>query len=149
MSLGEGGPVRFPTLYQNNRKGSRYFVMRSNRLRLIKNDGGSVRIIRARNRLIRLYNDLRNWRAVQEKCGASNVAVVYNFALHGIQPKNEKDRRACFLIQDPKPKDPYRILPKWLVRTEGALTFFNRQREHIKEMSKDTRETVAKAKRGE
>lgn len=74
--------------------------MKNNRLHLIKNDGGSIRILRARNRLIRLYNALRKnggWRAVQEQRGAKNVAIVYNFAMHGVEPSNIEDRKACFL----------------------------------------------------
>lgn len=74
--------------------------MKNNRLKLIKNNGGSVRVTRARNRLIRLYNANRKnggWREVQRLCGAKNVAIVYNFAVHGDEPPNLEDRKACFL----------------------------------------------------
>lgn len=121
--------------------------MKNNRVKLIKSDGGNPRVIRARNRLIRLYNELRNWRRVQEKCEASNVAVVYNFALHGVEPKNEKDRRACGLIQEIKPRSPFAGLPKWFERTDEALSFFNGQRAKVKQMSKDTRQAVIESKR--
>ncbi len=81
--------------------------MKNNRLRLIKKDGGNPKTVRARNRLIRLYNALRRnggWRAVQKERGAKNVAIVYNFAVHGKEPKSIEDRKACFLYKERKPR---------------------------------------------
>lgn len=110
-----------------NTEGSRIFVMRNNRLRLIKFDGGSKSVVRSRNRLIRLYNALRQeggWRAVQEQRGAKNVAIVYNFAVHGKEPVNLEDRKACFLparrcpsckrpMQNNKPHE-HKVIPQWM-----------------------------------
>lgn len=88
-------------------EGSQVFVMKNNRVRLVKSDGGNLRVVKSRNRLIRLYNALRQkggWRAVQAERGAKNVAIVYNFAMHGQEPKCIEDRKACFLYKERKPR---------------------------------------------
>lgn len=101
--------------------------MKNNRLRLIKSSGQDKTTVKSRNRLIRLYNALREkggWRAVQKERGASNVAVAYNFALHGIEPKRIEDREACFLpvnkclschrpIKSNKPHE-HKAIPSWM-----------------------------------
>lgn len=116
--------------------------MKNNRLRLIKNNGGSSYNLRERNRLIRLYNALRQkggWRAVQKECGARNVAVVYNFALHGTEPKNIEDRKACGLIRELKPRSPFAVLPKWFERTKENLQWFKSKRQQVKVLYRNTR----------
>src|SRR5262245_10001706 len=69
--------------------------MKNNRVRLIRSDGCDQNTVRARNRLIRLYNAVSKnggWRTVQKQIGSKNVGVVYNFAIHGIEPKNIDER---------------------------------------------------------
>lgn len=70
--------------------------MRNNRLVLIDNCGGIVDNLLSRNRVIRLYNRMRKfggWRSVRDELKIKNVATVYNFAVHGLEPKNLDERR--------------------------------------------------------
>jgi len=70
--------------------------MKNNRVRLVRSNGKDVSLVKSRNRLIRLYNahrENRGWRAVQDELGVKNVATVYNFAMHGIEPKNLEERK--------------------------------------------------------
>lgn len=74
--------------------------MKNNRLRLVKCEGHDKKVVRARNRLIRLYNQVRKdggWRKVAEVRDSSNQAYVYNFAIHGKEPPSPEERKACFL----------------------------------------------------
>lgn len=69
--------------------------MKNNRVLLIKKTEGDSYTVRARNRLIREYNKHRNnggWRSVRDKFKVKNVATVYNFAMHGTEPKNLEER---------------------------------------------------------
>jgi hypothetical protein len=70
--------------------------MKNNRLALIKSDGGILGDLKSRNRLIRLYNRVRKsggWRSVRDELKIKNVATVYNFAIHGTEPKNLDERK--------------------------------------------------------
>jgi len=101
--------------------------MTDNRLKLIISDGANRKVVRARNRLIRLYNALRHeggWRAVARERGSKNQQYIYNFAMHGIEPPNPRERKACFLpdricetckrpVRDKKPHVHIEV-PEWV-----------------------------------
>lgn len=70
--------------------------MKNNKVRLIGKDEGERYTVIARNKLIRAYNAHREnggWRAVRDEIGIRNVATVYNFAMHGTEPKNMEERK--------------------------------------------------------
>lgn len=74
--------------------------MKNNMIALLPLNDGDQRVVRSRNRLIRLYNQLRDrggWRAVAKARGSKNQQYIYNFAMHGIEPRNLVERKACFL----------------------------------------------------
>jgi hypothetical protein len=84
--------------------------MKNNRLKLVRSNGGSVNDLRARNRVIRLYNALQQkgvkggWRAVAKERGSKNQSYIYNFAMKGIKPSNHAERVACYLEKEKKPR---------------------------------------------
>lgn len=87
-------------------------------------------VIQARNRLFRLYDRLGTWRAVQEQRKVKNVATVYNFAVHGIAPREPVERVKLFLPRQPrKPREKRPDAPEWL----KAI------RKGIRMMAKDTK----------
>jgi hypothetical protein len=101
--------------------------MRNNELPLLRHNGNDKNIVRARNKLIRLYNEFRQsggWRAVAKARGSKNQQYIYNFAMHGIEPTNPVERRACFLpdrvcetckrtIRENKPH-VHKEMPEWM-----------------------------------
>lgn len=89
----------------------------------------------------------RSWRTIAHEDYADQVnhATLNRIAIHKGDwlPKDETILKALGLIT---PRSPFAGLPKWFVRTDDALSFFNRQRAKVKEMGKATRQAVVKAK---
>lgn len=92
-------------------------------------------------------NRSRSWRriAAEDYQDKVNYATLNRIAISrgAWLPKDEK---ILTILGLKKQRSPFAILPKWFVRTDEALQFFNGQRAKVKQMGKDTRMEVVKAK---
>lgn len=98
------------------------FVMANNTYLVNAETDDVLYVVRAKNRLFRLYERLGTWRAVQHELQVRNVATVYNFAVHGIAPRDPGERVKIFLPRQPrKPKEAPADVPEWLKRRKKAI----------------------------
>jgi len=119
--------------------------MKNNRLGLIKSNGGIHYNLRARNRLIRLYNKVRKnggWREVAKLRGSKNQQYIYNFAMHGKEPpfSNPSERKACYLpLHKPRLIIKKPPLPEWLQKVKKKIAIMAKQTRESIIMSADTK----------
>jgi hypothetical protein len=101
-------------------------------------------------RLLRENRHGRSWRAIAHEDYQDRIsfATLNRIAIH----KGEwlpKDENVLILLGLKKPHREGPRLPKWLQPTEQAVEWFTHQRQTVKDMAKDTREEVAKFRKGQ
>lgn len=114
--------------------------MKNNKISIVHDPLCDPSTLKCRNRLIRLHNALGNWRNVQQKLGVKNVATVYNFAMHGIEPRNTEERVKLGIERVKKPRSPFAGMPRWFERTPEALTYFKYIQNQVRVLSNETRD---------
>lgn len=99
-------------------------------------------VLTRKKQIRRLYEVVGSWRKMSQEYYGGRVkhGVLCRFATDAdYVPSDETLLAELDLIEPP---NPYRIMPRWFMRTPNALAWYNRKREQVKNLSETTRKTT-------